>query len=90
MLAAWLGPRLVACHGVTTANLVSRALRDLVQEHETALSPFSRDWVVRAREPKPLRWAGTCSLEVAEHAAQFGGRLTMSARARFADVIAGR
>ncbi|MGP4028498.1 NAD(P)/FAD-dependent oxidoreductase [Actinomadura sp. 3N407] len=46
-------------HGVATANLAGRTLRDLVLRHDTDLTALP--WVdrrVRRWEPEPLRWLG--------------------------------
>ncbi|WP_091101967.1 NAD(P)/FAD-dependent oxidoreductase [Nonomuraea pusilla] len=79
-------------HGVTTANLAGRTLRDLVLGERTELT--SLPWVgrkVRAWEPEPLRWLGVHAMyrlyRVADHRERSMPRT--SALARFADLITG-
>ncbi|WP_406081250.1 NAD(P)/FAD-dependent oxidoreductase [Micromonospora sp. NBC_00858] len=81
-------------HGVTSANLAARTLRDLVLRHDTDLTRLP--WVhdrVRSWEPEPLRWLGVRTLYVAYRLADRhesrGGHRT-SAIARCADVVSGR
>jgi glycine/D-amino acid oxidase-like deaminating enzyme len=79
-------------HGVTTANLAGRTLRDLVLGEESALTALP--WVgrrVRAWEPEPLRWLGVHTMyrlyRVADHRERSMTRT--SALARIADLITG-
>ncbi|WP_431676951.1 NAD(P)/FAD-dependent oxidoreductase [Kitasatospora sp. KL5] len=81
-------------HGVATANLAGRTLRDLVLGHDTELTRLP--WVgrkVRGWEPEPLRWLGIRGLYVAYRArpareAAGLGRTSLIARA--ADLLSGR
>ncbi|MFG1687590.1 NAD(P)/FAD-dependent oxidoreductase [Nonomuraea sp. NPDC049269] len=79
-------------HGVTTANLAGRTLRDLVLGERTALTELP--WVgrrVRAWEPEPLRWLGVHAMyrlyRMADHRERSMPRT--SALARVADLITG-
>jgi glycine/D-amino acid oxidase-like deaminating enzyme len=79
-------------HGVTTANLAGRTLRDLVLGERTALTELP--WVgreVRAWEPEPLRWLGVHAMyrlyRMADHRERTMPRT--SALARLADLITG-
>ncbi|MFI6818140.1 NAD(P)/FAD-dependent oxidoreductase [Nonomuraea sp. NPDC050328] len=79
-------------HGVTTANLAGRTLRDLVLGQETELTALP--WVgrkVRAWEPEPLRWLGVHSMYRLYRVADSRERSMRhtSALARFADLITG-
>ncbi|GAA0405446.1 FAD-dependent oxidoreductase [Microbispora corallina] len=80
-------------HGVTTANLAGRTLRDLVLRRDTDLSRLP--WVdrrVRSWEPEPLRWLGVHSMyrlyRIADARESRGGTRT-SALAKIADMITG-
>jgi glycine/D-amino acid oxidase-like deaminating enzyme len=79
-------------HGVTTANLAGRTLRDLVLGERTALTELP--WVgrrVRAWEPEPLRWLGVHAMyrlyRMADHRERSMPRT--SVLARVADLITG-
>jgi len=79
-------------HGVTTANLAGRTLRDLVLGEESELTRLP--WVgreVRAWEPEPLRWLGVHTMyrlyRLADHRERTMPRT--SVLARFADLITG-
>ncbi|WP_433500959.1 NAD(P)/FAD-dependent oxidoreductase [Sphaerimonospora sp. CA-214678] len=80
-------------HGVTTANLAGRTLRDLVLRRESELSVLP--WVdrrVRSWEPEPLRWLGVHSMyrlyRLADARENRGAERT-SALAKIADLITG-
>jgi glycine/D-amino acid oxidase-like deaminating enzyme len=81
-------------HGVATANLAGRTLRDLVLGHDSELTRLP--WVgrqVRRWEPEPLRWLGVHGLYAAyraadRHETRSGGGTSPLARA--ADLVAGR
>lgn len=80
-------------HGVTTANLAGRTLRDLVLRRESELSVLP--WVdrrVRSWEPEPLRWLGVHSMyrlyRLADARESRGAERT-SALAKIADLITG-
>ncbi|TNC43638.1 FAD-dependent oxidoreductase [Mumia zhuanghuii] len=81
-------------HGVTTANLAGRTLRDLVLGDTTPLTVLP--WVghrARRWEPEPLRWLGVQAMYAAYRAAdrredKRGGGTSWVARA--ADVVSGR
>ena len=81
-------------HGVTTANLAGRTLRDLVLGDTTPLTALP--WVghrARRWEPEPLRWLGVQAMYAAYRAAdrredRRGGGTSWVARA--ADVVSGR
>lgn len=81
-------------HGVTSANLAARTLRDLVLRRDTELVRLP--WVhhrVRSWEPEPLRWLGVRTLYVAyrfadRHENKGGAKTSMIAR--WADVVSGR
>ncbi|PBC70837.1 glycine/D-amino acid oxidase-like deaminating enzyme [Streptomyces sp. TLI_235] len=81
-------------HGVATANLAGRTLRDLVLGHDTELTRLP--WVgrsVRGWEPEPLRWLGIRGLYVAYRAAdrrEAAGLGRTSLIARAADLVSGR
>lgn len=81
-------------HGVATANLAGRTLRDLVLGSDTELTRLP--WVgrqVRRWEPEPLRWLGVRGLYTAYRAAdrhEAHGRAGTSPLARAADLVAGR
>jgi glycine/D-amino acid oxidase-like deaminating enzyme len=50
-------------HGVATANLAGRTLRDLVLRRDTELTALPWvGWRVRRWEPEPLRWLGVHTL----------------------------
>lgn len=81
-------------HGVTTANLAARTLRDLILGEPTNLT--SLPWVdrkVRAWEPEPIRWVGVRAMYMAYRAADArearNGPKTSNI-ARIADRISGR
>jgi len=81
-------------HGVATANLAGRTLRDLILGRDTELTTLP--WVnrrVRAWEPEPLRWLGVHAMyrlyRVAD-AREYTGLPRTSALARLADMITGR
>ncbi|HEU5161080.1 MAG TPA: FAD-binding oxidoreductase [Streptosporangiaceae bacterium] len=81
-------------HGVATANLAGRTLRDLVLRHDTELTALPWvGWRVRRWEPEPLRWLGVHLLyrlyRLAD-AREAGGLPRTSAVARVADLISGR
>ena len=81
-------------HGVSTANLAGRTLRDLILGEQTSLTALP--WVdrgVRSWEPEPIRWAGVRAMYMAYRAAdalesRFGS--TTSLLARLADKVSGR
>lgn len=81
-------------HGVATANLAGRTLRDLVLGDDTELTRLP--WVgrrVRRWEPEPLRWLGVRGLYAAYRAAdraESGGMPRTSRLARLADLVSGR
>lgn len=80
-------------HGVTTANLAGRTLRDLILGRPSELTELP--WVgrrVRAWEPEPLRWLGVHAMYRLYRAADARERFTRcpSSLARFADLITGR
>lgn len=81
-------------HGVATANLAGRTLRDLVLGRDTELTRLP--WVgrrVRGWEPEPLRWLGIRGLYVAYRAAdrrEDAGTGRTSLVARAADLLSGR
>ncbi|MEV5410548.1 FAD-binding oxidoreductase [Thermopolyspora sp. NPDC052614] len=81
-------------HGVATANLAGRTLRDLILGHDTDLTVLP--WVnrrVRPWEPEPLRWLGVHAMyrlyRVAD-ARERAGLSRTSALARLADRLTGR
>ncbi|WP_084958202.1 NAD(P)/FAD-dependent oxidoreductase [Thermoactinospora rubra] len=79
-------------HGVTTANLAGRTLRDLILGEDTEL--VTLPWVgrkVRAWEPEPLRWLGVHSMYRLYRMADARERTMRrtSVLARFADLITG-
>ncbi|GII96610.1 NAD(P)/FAD-dependent oxidoreductase [Sinosporangium siamense] len=81
-------------HGVTTANLAGRTLRDLILGEDTELTALP--WVgrrVRGWEPEPLRYLGVHTMyrlyRMADARENAGLRRT-SALARIADTITGR
>ncbi|TDD75759.1 NAD(P)/FAD-dependent oxidoreductase [Actinomadura rubrisoli] len=81
-------------HGVATANLAGRTLRDLVLRDDTDLTALP--WVnhrVRRWEPEPLRWLGVqamYALYQAADARESGSRSPRtSVLARVADAITG-
>jgi glycine/D-amino acid oxidase-like deaminating enzyme len=81
-------------HGVATANLAGRTLRDLVLRRETELTALPWvGWRVRRWEPEPLRWLGVHLLyrlyRLAD-AREDRGLPRTSALARAADLIAAR
>ncbi|GAA3447447.1 NAD(P)/FAD-dependent oxidoreductase [Planomonospora venezuelensis] len=81
-------------HGVTTANLAGRTLRDLVLGEETELTRLP--WVgrrVRSWEVEPLRWLGVHTmydLYRRADAREKAGLGRTSVLARVADAITGR
>ncbi|MCP2311167.1 NAD(P)/FAD-dependent oxidoreductase [Kitasatospora paracochleata] len=81
-------------HGVTSANLAGRTLRDLILRQDTDLAQLP--WVgrrVRRWEPEPLRWLGIRALYTAYRAAdrrESAGLGRTSAVARAADLVSGR
>ncbi|MEU6411283.1 FAD-dependent oxidoreductase [Microbispora sp. NPDC046933] len=82
-------------HGVATANLAGRTLRDLVLGADTTLTRLP--WVgrkVRKWEPEPLRWLGVQGMYMAYREADrqevVAGRVTSSPLARIADTVARR
>ena len=88
---AWAGG--YTGHGVASANLAGRTLRDLILERDTELTVLP--WVgrtARAWEPEPLRWLGVRSLYAAYRTAdrieRRGGRT--SVLAMLADRVSGR
>jgi len=81
-------------HGVATANLAGRTLRDLVLRRDTELTALPWvGWRVRHWEPEPLRWLGVHLLyrlyRLAD-AREAGGPPRTSKVARVADLISGR
>ncbi|MGH8826336.1 MAG: NAD(P)/FAD-dependent oxidoreductase, partial [Jiangellaceae bacterium] len=57
-------------HGVATANLAGRTLRDLVLGRQTDLTRLPHvNWSGRRWEPEPLRWLGVRAMYVAYRAA---------------------
>ena len=88
---AWAGG--YTGHGVASANLAGRTLRDLILRRETELTALP--WVgrtARAWEPEPLRWLGVRALYAAYRTAdrieRRGG--PTSALANVADRVSGR
>jgi glycine/D-amino acid oxidase-like deaminating enzyme len=82
-------------HGVATANLAGRTLRDLVLGKETELTDLPHvNWTGRRWEPEPLRWAGVHSMYAAYRSADRHESQRTSTRtsriARVADHISGR
>jgi glycine/D-amino acid oxidase-like deaminating enzyme len=82
-------------HGVATANLAGRTLRDLILGDETALTALP--WVgrdARRWEPEPLRWIGARLVYTLYRYADRREAATRSPRthpaARFASALAGR
>jgi glycine/D-amino acid oxidase-like deaminating enzyme len=80
-------------HGVATANLAGRTLRDLILGSDSELTGLP--WVNRVSrrwEPEPLRWLGVQALYAAYRAADArearGGGTSLLAR--FADSVSGR
>ncbi len=81
-------------HGVSTANLAGRTLRDLILGEQTSLTALP--WVdrrVRSWEPEPIRWAGVRAMYVAYRAAdalesRFDSKTSLLAR--LADKVSGR
>lgn len=72
--------------GVTTTNLAGRTLRDLILEHDTALTTLP--WVGHRSplwEPEPLRWlginAGLRAMTLADGEERLTGRRSVAARA---------
>jgi glycine/D-amino acid oxidase-like deaminating enzyme len=81
-------------HGVATANLAGRTLRDLVLRRDTELTALPWvGWRVRRWEPEPLRWLGVHLLyrlyRLAD-AREARGLPRTSAVARVAGLVAGR
>ncbi|MFC5827583.1 NAD(P)/FAD-dependent oxidoreductase [Nonomuraea insulae] len=79
-------------HGVTTANLAGRTLRDLILREKSELT--SLPWVgrtVRRWEPEPLRWLGVHAMYGLYRAADARERTRprTSFLARLADLITG-
>lgn len=75
-------------HGVATANLAGRTLRDLVLRQDTELTALPWvNWKVRRWEPEPLRWLGVQAMYAlyqtadAREAASASSRTSMIARA---------
>ena len=82
-------------HGVATANLAGRTLRDLVLSKETALTTLPHvGWQGPRWEPEPLRWIGVQALYAAYRTADRRETRRRSARtsalASVADRISGR
>lgn len=82
-------------HGVATANLAGRVMRDLVLGRETALTALPHaNWRSRRWEPEPLRWVGVQAMYAAYRSADRAearrGSGATSLTARVADVITGR
>ncbi|MDN5383355.1 FAD-dependent oxidoreductase [Streptomyces sp. LB8] len=81
-------------HGVTSANLAGRTLRDLIPRRRTGLTRLP--WVgrtVRGWEPEPLRRLGVRGLCAAHRAAdrhEDSGLERTSVIARVADAVSGR
>ncbi|GAA5067858.1 glycine/D-amino acid oxidase-like deaminating enzyme [Thermocatellispora tengchongensis] len=82
-------------HGVATANLAGRTLRDLILGEETELTALP--WVgrrVRGWEPEPLRWLGVHAMyrlyRMADARENRAPGARTSALARIADTITGR
>ena len=90
---AWAGG--YVGHGVTSANLAGRTLRDLILGEESDL--LAMPWVnhrVRHWEPEPLRWAGVHSMyalyRTADRSEARRGTGATSSIAKVADRISGR
>jgi glycine/D-amino acid oxidase-like deaminating enzyme len=88
---AWAGG--YTGHGVASANLAGRTLRDLILGRDTELTALP--WVgrtARAWEPEPLRWLGVRALYAAYRAADRIERrgAPTSALAKVADRVSGR
>ncbi|MEV7009846.1 FAD-binding oxidoreductase [Streptosporangium sp. NPDC051022] len=81
-------------HGVATANLAGRTLRDLVLGRETALTRLPHvNWTGRRWEPEPLRWLGVQAMYAAYRTAdrrESARDSKTSIIARVADRISGR
>jgi glycine/D-amino acid oxidase-like deaminating enzyme len=81
-------------HGVATANLAGRTLRDLLLRGDTELTALPWvGWRVRRWEPEPLRWLGVhliYRLYRLADAREAGGPARTSKVARVADLISGR
>jgi glycine/D-amino acid oxidase-like deaminating enzyme len=81
-------------HGVATANLAGRTLRDLVLRRDTELTALPWvGWRVRRWEPEPLRWLGVHLLYRLYRLAdgrEAGGLARTSKVARAADRVSGR
>ncbi|MFG2001192.1 NAD(P)/FAD-dependent oxidoreductase [Spirillospora sp. NPDC048911] len=81
-------------HGVATANLAGRTLRDLVLREHTDLTTLPWvNWRVRRWEPEPLRWLGVQAMYALYRAADARESASASSRtsllARAADTITG-
>lgn len=81
-------------HGVATANLAGRTLRDLVLREDTGLTALP--WVnrrVRRWEPEPLRWLGVQAMyalyRIADAREDGSYSARTSALAKLADTITG-
>jgi glycine/D-amino acid oxidase-like deaminating enzyme len=88
---AWAGG--YTGHGVASANLAGRTLRDLILGRDTELTGLP--WVgrtARAWEPEPLRWLGVRALyavyRTADRIERRGGGT--SVLAKVADQVSGR
>ncbi|MFI0446273.1 NAD(P)/FAD-dependent oxidoreductase [Actinomadura sp. 6N118] len=81
-------------HGVATANLAGRTLRDLVLREDTDLTALPWvNWRVRRWEPEPLRWLGVQAMYALYRAADARESASGSSRtsllAHAADTITG-
>ncbi|GAA2590999.1 FAD-dependent oxidoreductase [Actinomadura fulvescens] len=81
-------------HGVATANLAGRTLRDLVLREDSELTALPWvNWRVRRWEPEPLRWLGVQAMYALYRAADARESASSSARtsllAHVADTITG-
>ncbi|KAB2348832.1 NAD(P)/FAD-dependent oxidoreductase [Actinomadura rudentiformis] len=81
-------------HGVATANLAGRTLRDLILREDTDLTALPWvNWRVRRWEPEPLRWLGVQAMYALYRAADARESASNSARtsllAHAADTITG-
>lgn len=82
-------------HGVATANLAGRVMRDLVLGHDTELTGMPHtNWRSRKWEPEPIRWAGVQAMYLAYRAADRAearrASATTSLTATAADVFSQR
>ncbi|WP_283137763.1 NAD(P)/FAD-dependent oxidoreductase [Rhizohabitans arisaemae] len=81
-------------HGVATANLAGRTLRDLVLGRDTSITTLPHvNWAGRNWEPEPLRWLGVQAMYAAYRTAdrrESRSGSGTSVIARIADKVSGR